>query len=725
MKKRLIIRIVFVMVSLLSIMACAVDKPPKLVAGDGSMLSVLIKTAVAQIDANHPVKGCHIQISPNNFWERESQVNLPFSSILSDSLAAELSENGAVVTVQETGENPLKLVGSYARAGRDILVIIRLRRMGDEASQDLAVVQGTVSRSHLDSAWLEPKFDRMARTLVRLLESDYTGMQSLILTTRPFMPANAADGDLVLGGEVETYITHALASSYIFQNSGDSFSRANARLIGEYRKVGNKMVFHAAVQDRYTGQKLCGSSFETPMSAIPSDLLKLRIQSLDDLAEQTARALVLDYGKQNDPDPGLVFIGKHSFADTRSKAMVPISLVLAEKFKTLFSQNRQFTVTDDPSADSDLILSGKVLKGEDGLTLSVTLDKMDVKEKGISFRTLAAAQEKLDSRFCREHWFEFEMDGKIDFFLRDLVAESLGALPNKTRAEVLIHKFRHEDTDYYSKFSDILNTHILDYFSGSRFFVAVHNPEDRMDRHKNAQTFMTSVAPEASATVAALVNAPYFIQGSFWPNQRGGVDISASLASVDGKILSSASTTIPAYLTDRDLLKPVVTHQAKQDLETLSGPGHPTVELLTQKGRHNLSFKRGEQVDFFVRSSRDLYLKIFTMDADKTIFRIFPNQFTGVAPRVKTGRITAIPNHTYADEFIFKVDPKGSVGSEMVFAFASDQPLPELPGSMDIGFYGMTRQQMSVREIKQWFSEYADQKGARLFWDVLPILTLP
>ncbi|HCY88354.1 MAG TPA: hypothetical protein DHV36_24670, partial [Desulfobacteraceae bacterium] len=81
------------------------------VAGEGSALSDMIRQAVMDINAKHPVRDQRIQVSPNNFWERQTLMNLPFSSILSDSLAAELSRNDAVVTIQETGPQPLKLVG--------------------------------------------------------------------------------------------------------------------------------------------------------------------------------------------------------------------------------------------------------------------------------------------------------------------------------------------------------------------------------------------------------------------------------------------------------------------------------------------------------------------------------------------------------------------------------------------------------------------------------------
>ena len=717
----------------LMLTACTAAGPAQPRAVQPSKLNGLARDLVTEIGDRHPLDNRRIQIGPNNFWDAQSRVNLPFSSVLSDTLAAELSGRGAVVTVQEVGDSPLRLVGSYTRAGEDLLVVVRLRQMGASESRDLAVVRGRVDRSSLDPEWLTPRFDRMGRTLVRLLEADYSGMSSLTLITRPFKPGNPAEGDLILGREVETYVTNALAASYTFQNAGSSFSRANAELTGTYQRAGTRMVFHAAVTDRDTGQKLCGASFSVPEGTVPEDLMQPRIQSLDDLAGQAARTLALNYGAGKNAGgkeigPALVYIGKERFPDTRSGAVVPVSLALAEKIKTALAGYPVFRVTSDPDGAPDLVLSGKVIRGEDGLTLSAALLKIGGKDGGIRFKTLSAAQENLPARYCKDTWFDFDLQGKIDYMLGDLVTDSLGGVsprPGNPRSEVMIHKFTYRDTRRYSRFSDMLNTRVTDYFSGSMFFMAVKDTEARMEKVKQTAVHLTGVAPKPEAAVAALVSAPYFIRGSFWPTQRGGVDIHASLESVDGRILSSATARIPAYLTDRDLVVPPPETADAPDIAAFSTGGgqNPGIQLMTQKGRHNLSFHRGESIDFFVRSVSDVYLSIFTMDADSRVFRIFPNRFTGSRPRIMTGRIVAIPDRTYDRDFEFRVD--GPTGREVVVAFASDRPLPELPGSIDAGAYGMVRYGMNLEEIRSYFARHAVERGARLFWDILPIETLP
>lgn len=718
----------------LSFNSCATKDIPSPVAAKGPVFSAVVKQTIIKLSEMHGLDNLHIQVSPNNFWESQTRANLPFSSVLSDALAAELSANGALVTVQETGDRPLKLVGSYTKAGSELMVVVRLRQMGETASKDLAVAHEQVSLSRLDPAWLTPGFDRMGRTLVRLLELDYTGMSSLTLMTRTFRPANPSQGDLALGKEVTTYITHALAGSYTFQNAGTSFSKANAELSGTYVRAQGKMVFHAEIRDIHTGQKICGASFDTPLREIPNELMQPRIQNLDELARQAADSIILDYGKTASQSKGLVYIGKYSFPDTRSQAMVPVSLVLAEKFKTYLSGQAGITVTDDPAAASDLILSGKVIKGEDGLTLSASLKKMEAAEKGLVFKSLSVVQERLPARFCKEHWFDFDLGGKIDYMLHDLITDSLGILPRIVsestipRAEVMIHKFTFKETRQFSEFSNILNTHVLDFLSGSRFFMPVKDIEKRMAQVKYQSPSLDTVAGKPEATLAALVRAPYYIQGSFRPTQRGGLDIQVSLGAVDGRILSSADTTIPAYLTDRDLVTPETEDGiAANQITTFPEPEKQAfgIELMTQKGRHNLSFHRGEMLNFFVRSNQDVFLNIFTIDAQNTIYRIYPNQFTGPVPKVRANRIVAIPDAGYDKGFEFRVDPHGKVGNEKVVAFASDQPLPRLRGIVDTGFYGMTRIDMDIEDIRSEFLRHAQKRGASLSWDVLRVMTLP
>jgi len=119
------------------------------------------------------LSGKVIQISENNFWQRGTRLNLPFSAVLSDTVAAAVSQRGATITVQEVGRKPLILVGTYGSEGSQLTINIQVRRMGETASRDIAVARAGLPEAALERAWFKPEFDRVARTLIRLLEENY------------------------------------------------------------------------------------------------------------------------------------------------------------------------------------------------------------------------------------------------------------------------------------------------------------------------------------------------------------------------------------------------------------------------------------------------------------------------------------------------------------------------------------------------------------------------
>jgi hypothetical protein len=70
------------------------------VVGQGSSLSSVSKNMAYKIKAKYDISTRNIQISPNNFWERNTRINLPFSTVLCDTLSSELSRLGANISLQ-------------------------------------------------------------------------------------------------------------------------------------------------------------------------------------------------------------------------------------------------------------------------------------------------------------------------------------------------------------------------------------------------------------------------------------------------------------------------------------------------------------------------------------------------------------------------------------------------------------------------------------------------
>jgi len=421
-------------------------------------LSDVCEKIAYQIKSKYDITGRNIQISPNNFWELNTRINLPFSTILSDILSSKFSKHGANITLQETGLKPLKIIGHYQETEKDVIISVKLRVMGDTSSTDFAVVQERLLNNQINIRWFKPKFDRIARTLVRLLEDNYSGISSLKIYINKFVPAVSSQPELVLGAGMNKYIKDALASASFFQSSGNSLSNANAILKGDYEIMDSKMVFHASVENSHTGKNLTGTSFEIPLKNIPKELLKPKIHSLDNLVDTMAYSIIDKYVQSSfvKQKQSIIYIGKKSFYDTSLKAVIPLSLYLAEKFKEIFSNNSRFMVTDTPSVASDLILSGRIYKDGDLLVVGAGLDKIVAGKKGVHLKNIAYEQEKLSGKFCKNSWFDVDLQGRIDYLMHSLEQKSISFVPVGKRPEIVINRFKYQNSKQYSKLSDYL-----------------------------------------------------------------------------------------------------------------------------------------------------------------------------------------------------------------------------------------------------------------------------
>ncbi|MBC8175786.1 MAG: hypothetical protein H8E19_00165, partial [Deltaproteobacteria bacterium] len=220
------------------------------------------------------LSGKVIQISENNFWKRGTRLNLPFSAVLSDALSAAISERGATITVQEVGHKPLKLVGTYGTEGPQLVINVQVRQMGETASRDIAVARAGLPEAGLDQAWFKPEFDRVARTLIRLLEENYLGLDYHIqLEISPLQPSFPGQPPLLIGEEFRKFLETAVAGSALLGASSFGQKSAACRLEGTYARAGNKMNFHVRISNP-DGRRLSSAVFDVWLADIPTNLLK-------------------------------------------------------------------------------------------------------------------------------------------------------------------------------------------------------------------------------------------------------------------------------------------------------------------------------------------------------------------------------------------------------------------------------------------------------------------
>ncbi|MBT3388714.1 MAG: DUF4384 domain-containing protein, partial [Desulfobacula sp.] len=411
----------------------------------------------------------------------------------------------------------------------------------------------------------------------------------------------------------------------------------------------------------------------------------------------------------------IVYIGKNNFHDSNLKAITAFGHRISNKLKDILSENSLLSVTDDPAANADLILSGSYFKDHDSIALSVDLHQLEKGSYGCRKNNIASVQGKLGLKFCDMSLFKADFKGYTDFLCYNLENEAMSKLPGLNRTDLVINKFKLENKKHFSKFSDYLNDHFLDYFTSSMYFSPVIDTQKILTRSLSRGKRTIVATKTSEAIVATMTDVSHYISGSFWPKGNGNIEIKTKLANIDGKVLASEQVLLKNANIDNDWLK-----IPEEKIVVLPGSSELLVELFTQKGRNNLSFRKGEEIIFFAKANKNVYIKIYTSDADQNVFRIFPNDFEREDLFFKAGEVTSIPNNQYASDFKFEV--QGTTGNEMVFAFASNRPLPDLPGSKD-AVYGMKQVNLSIKEISDWFADYTRKRGISLSWDSIPILT--
>ncbi len=236
----------------------------------------LAQSLADQLDANVSLPGRKIQASENNFWQGRTKLNLPFSSALNNALSTALSRKGAVVTVQEVGDEPMILLGSYDVENVMLAVTVKIRAMGETSSKDIAFARGEIMMSKLDGSWFEPEFQRVSRTIVRILEENFPsmGFYQMDVDIPDLKPGMQGQPNLCLEKEFSRFLENAVAASSVFRPSGVTGKRiVKARMTGKYVNLENKMRFHVKVEEQ-SGKTLTSAVFDVDIASIPEALMK-------------------------------------------------------------------------------------------------------------------------------------------------------------------------------------------------------------------------------------------------------------------------------------------------------------------------------------------------------------------------------------------------------------------------------------------------------------------
>jgi hypothetical protein len=232
--------------------------------------------AAEQLNRIEPLQSRKIQVSQNNFCDRDSKINLPFSAIWSEAMAAALSKLGVIVTTQEVGETPFRLVGTYAVEKTGAVITNRVRVMGESASVDRAVVETRLPADCLEEKWFRPQFTRVASTLVHMLEMNWTNglVNARDIGVTPLLPEASGQAPLRLGEALGKYLADALSESVLHVKSGPPGSRAPIELKGGYALEEDQVRVNLRLVDQQQ-HILSHASCEIDISQIPSELMRM------------------------------------------------------------------------------------------------------------------------------------------------------------------------------------------------------------------------------------------------------------------------------------------------------------------------------------------------------------------------------------------------------------------------------------------------------------------
>ena len=113
--------------------------------------------------------------------------------------------------------------------------------------------------------------------------------------------------------------------------------------------------------------------------------------------------------------------------------------------------------------------------------------------------------------------------------------------------------------------------------------------------------------------------------------------------------------------------------QAAEDLGSLlpaTSPGGLSVSVSTERGP-NAVYRQDEEMTILVTANKDVYAKVYSINAAGEVSLIWPNRFGG-SGRLSAGAVTRIPNDVEKNSFRFVMIPP--FGTEFIKVVASTAP---------------------------------------------------
>ncbi len=246
-------------------------------AWGGDSLGAAAGKLTRKLNSQSSLAGKHIQLLSSEFREQSSGMTLPFSQQLSAALATALSDTGAIVSIHETGKEPLRLIGSYTRAGKNLAVTVRLRKMANSGSQDHGVATGHIPLEKIDGQLLNPSLVTLVNKFIKQLEKTYLDMTPSYFVVIQPTPGELGEPTLKLGSVLKKTLEQALSGSETFgSRTIVGTTSRQVKVVSSYdiNPMDETVRFTASLVDE-NKQQLADASGQLPKTAISPDLFAL------------------------------------------------------------------------------------------------------------------------------------------------------------------------------------------------------------------------------------------------------------------------------------------------------------------------------------------------------------------------------------------------------------------------------------------------------------------
>ncbi|MBT3368674.1 MAG: DUF4384 domain-containing protein [Nitrospina sp.] len=424
----------------------------------------------------------------------------------------------------------------------------------------------------------------------------------------------------------------------------------------------------------------------------------------------------------------VVFVSRNYFIDPYKETIYPFSSYLFKEMQAALTATGRFDVVDHTDVDSHLFVACAYYAEGNRLNITCHL-KGDVSAEGdgeLLLGNVATGGDTLAKKYWSKGWFDEDARDKMFFLLRKIEDKSCNKLMVlKDKPRVLVNKLRFQNTETFSPFSDYISQYAVDYFTKSNLLIPKSNVAEALSAYQSTKSRNIVPVSVREGSVAAMVNASHYLDGSYWRVSPDEIEVRCILANLAGDILAGESIKIKTRLINPEwlVIPPVEKTPLIDDLsapEVSESPTIPGVELFTQKGRDNLFFSEGEEMLFLIKTNQPAHIRLFNRGADNRVYQIYPNAFDDGLHQSVANEVLTVPNDRYQKEFAFKV--QAPFGSETVMVYASSRPLPEL-ACKDLSYFGVKRMDGSLPEIKAAYTQYATENGLTLSSGLIRLVT--